>query len=116
VIEPRATLPRTNRLRGAAQFTGSFPGRFRSKHFLLLSRPGGSPAGSARLGIIIGRRQVARSVERSRIRRIVREAFRVCRQNLGRIDVVVRYRPEPNKQANEVLRSELNALLEQAGA
>lgn len=40
----------------------------------------------------------------------------MCRQELGRIDVVVRYRPEPDKRANQVLRSELNALFEQVGA
>jgi ribonuclease P protein component len=116
VIEPRATFPRSVRLRGAAQFTGTFPGRFRSKHFLLLTRPGGSEKGSARLGIIIGRRQVSGSVERSRLRRIIREAFRMCRYELGRIDVVVKYRPEPMKQKKALLRDELNGLLEQAGA
>lgn len=39
----------------------------------------------------------------------------MCRHELGRLDVIVRYRPEPDKQANEVLRSELDALLERAG-
>ena len=115
MIEPRATFRRTARLRGASQFTGSFRNRLRSKHFLLLSRPGGTESGSARLGIIIGRRQVPGSVERSRLRRIVREAFRVYRDQLGSIDLVVRYRPEPGRQANAVLRQELDKLLERAG-
>jgi ribonuclease P protein component len=116
VNEFRATLPRTTRLRGAAQFTGAFQGRYRSKHLLLLTRPGGSAQSGARLGIIIGRHQVPRAVERARLKRIIREAFRQCRHQLGRVDVVVRYRDSPERQPNAVIRSELSELLEQAAA
>lgn len=112
--ELRATLPRTTRLRGAARFTGTFNGRYRSKHFLLLTRPGGSADGSARLGMVIGRRQIGQAVERSRLRRIIREAFRARRHQLGQIDVVLKYRAGPGNHGSDTIRSELNELFGQA--
>ena len=62
--------------------------------------------------MVIGRHQVARAVERTRLKRIIREAFRLRQHQLGRIDIVVRYRAAPGgDDANAVLRSELNELL-----
>ena len=113
VIVVRATLPWAARLRGAAQFTGAFQKRYRSQHFLLLTRPGGSVHGGARLGIVIGRRQIARAVERSRLRRIIREAFRVRRNQFGDIDVLVKYRGGPSTRGKTSIRSELDELFGQ---
>jgi ribonuclease P protein component len=112
----RASLPRATRLRGAAQFTGAFQQRYRSQHFLLLTRPGGSVQGGARLGIVIGRRHIARAVERARLRRNIREAFRVRRHQLGNIDVVVKYRGGSEDRAKARIRSELNELFGQVEA
>lgn len=112
----RATLPRATRLRGAAQFTGAYQKRYRSEHFLLLTRPGGCPQGGARLGMVIGRRQIARAVERSRLRRIIREIFRVRRHQLGNIDVVIRYRAGYGNRVSAKIRSELDELFGQAAA
>jgi ribonuclease P protein component len=72
--------------------------------------------GGARLGIVIGRRQIARAVERSRLRRIVREVFRVRRHQLGNIDVVVRYCGGTGNRSRVTIRSELNMLFGQAAA
>jgi ribonuclease P protein component len=43
----------------------------------------------ARLGLIIGKRQARRAVERNRIKRLLRESFRHRRVLLPRLDVVV---------------------------
>ncbi len=112
----RATFPRSVRLRGAAQFTGAFQRRFRSENFLLLVRSGGSKQGSARLGIVIGRRQAARAVDRARLRRNIREVFRRRRSDLGQIDVVVRFRGLPATRVDSVIRAELTDLLERSAA
>ena len=108
----RATFPRSVRLRGAAQFTGAFQRRYRSENFLLLVRNGGSLQGSARLGIVIGRKQVDRSVDRSRLKRNIREVFRIRRNYLGRIDAVVRYRGTFATRTNSAIRNELIELLD----
>ena len=81
-----------------------------------MTRPGGSIRGAARLGMVIGRQQVARAVERSRLKRIIREVFRQRQYQLGRIDVVVRYRAAPGNHENAAIRSELNELLEKVAA
>jgi ribonuclease P protein component len=116
VSTARATLPRTVKLRGAAQFTGRFQNRYSSRHLLLLTRPGGCREGSARLGIIIGRRQISRAVDRSQLRRVIREAFRRRRHDLGATDVVLKYQAGGEKYDELVIRSELKDLFARAAS
>lgn len=47
-------------------------------------------AGRARLGVLISRRHAARATDRNRIKRCIREAFRLEQGKLGSIDVLVR--------------------------
>jgi len=47
-------------------------------------------AGPPRLGILITRRHAARAVVRNRIKRCIREAFRLEQASLGAMDVLVR--------------------------
>jgi ribonuclease P protein component len=78
----------------------------------LLVRSGGSKQGSARLGIVIGRKQAARAADRSRIRRSIREVFRGRRTELGQIDVVVRFRGSSAIRIDSAVRAELIDLFE----
>ena len=47
---------------------------------------GGEPA---RLGLAVSKRQVKRAVDRSRLKRLARESFRVRRETLAGLDLVV---------------------------
>jgi ribonuclease P protein component len=47
-------------------------------------------AGEPRLGILISRQHAARATDRNRIKRCIREAFRLEQQHLGPIDLLVR--------------------------
>ncbi|HJY76894.1 MAG TPA: ribonuclease P protein component [Burkholderiales bacterium] len=47
-------------------------------------------AGAARLGLLVTRRHAARASERNRIKRCIREAFRLEQHRLGALDVLVR--------------------------
>ena len=47
-------------------------------------------AGPARLGILVTRRHAAKATVRNRIKRCIREAFRLEQAGLGAIDVLVR--------------------------
>jgi ribonuclease P protein component len=47
-------------------------------------------AGPARLGMMVTRRHAAASTDRNRIKRCIREAFRLEQGRLGSLDLVVR--------------------------
>ena len=57
-------------------------------------------SGAARLGLLISRRHAPRAVVRNRIKRCIREAFRLEQERLGPIDVLVRppYGAKPSAQ------------------
>jgi ribonuclease P protein component len=46
--------------------------------------------GRARLGILISRKHAAAAADRNRIKRCIREAFRLEQENLGALDLLVR--------------------------
>jgi ribonuclease P protein component len=62
--------------------------------------------GAARLGMLVSRKHAARAVERNRIKRCIREAFRLEQESLGALDVLVRppYGIKPSPQMISRLR------------
>jgi ribonuclease P protein component len=69
-------------------------------------------AGGARLGLLVTRKHAPRAAERNRIKRCVREAFRLEQSRLGAIDVLVRppYGLKPSAEAILRLRAILGTL------
>jgi len=69
-------------------------------------------AGSARLGILVSRKHAAHAVERNRIKRCIREAFRLEQGTLGSLDLLVRppYGIKPSAQMISRLRELLGSL------
>jgi ribonuclease P protein component len=66
--------------------------RFGGRGFSALVRPNGG--GPARLGLAISKKCAPRAVDRSRLKRIVRESFRRHRAQLTGLDIVVMCRRE----------------------
>ncbi|MGQ0544660.1 MAG: ribonuclease P protein component [Betaproteobacteria bacterium] len=95
------------RLRRSAQFESLLQeGARRSSAgytFYLARRETGGP----RLGILVSRKHATAATERNRIKRCIREAFRLEQERLGPIDVLVRppYRAEPSGQMIRRLRA-----------
>ncbi len=91
-IEPKfdLQLPRRCRLTHNEQFLTVFRRhrKFSDRHFRLLVHYRNDPF-DARLGIIVSRRVSRRAVQRNRIKRQLREAFRQNRQKLNSVDLVV---------------------------
>jgi ribonuclease P protein component len=79
------------------------------RHFMLFARPNG--LSQARIGIIASRKVAPRAVDRNRAKRLVRETFRVIRQRLAGMDIVVRLRRCPPPCAAAAARAELTRLL-----
>ena len=66
----------------------------------------------ARLGLVVGKKQLKRSVDRNRVKRIIREQFRCLRSSLPACDFVVRLAIKPGKLDNKLLANDFVALLE----
>jgi ribonuclease P protein component len=66
-------------------------------------------AGGARLGMLVSRRHARRAVERNRIKRCIREAFRLEQENLGALDLLVR--PPYGVKPSADMITQLRALL-----
>lgn len=68
---------------------------------------------TARLGIIVSKRVSHKAVERNRIKRQIREIFRVKRNLLKEADLVVIANQVCVSATNEEIRNSLNPLLDQ---
>lgn len=91
------------------QTAGKLGGKRVSVHFVMQWLPALAPP--ARLGMVVGKRLAKTSVERNRIRRQVREAFRLHACARFAMDLVVRLN---RKRSTEypILRAEIVALFD----
>lgn len=107
---PQATFPRAARLLRSSQFTGVFSRgeKFVCAGFVVFAAD--NDVGHARLGMALAKRRLRRAVDRSRVRRIVRESFRPVRHDLPAFDIVVLARNRTVAMGN----SELNVQLAEA--
>lgn len=105
-----AGFPPELRLRDAAAFRRVFakPTRFGGNGFLILARTG--RCNGPRLGLAISKRCANRAVDRNRLKRIVRESFRLRASQLPAVDVVVLC----TRDARQLPPARLRQTLEQA--
>ncbi len=82
-------FPRRNRLTEAADFDRVFKSARRSRdgHFTVLYHT--NDLGYPRLGLAIAKKRVRRAVDRNRLKRIVRESFRLAKKQLTGVDIVI---------------------------
>lgn len=100
-------FPAAARLHTPAEFTRVFRQGVRSADACFNVFACRNDFGSARLGIVVARRAAPRAVTRSRLKRCIRESFRVQRAGLPAVDVVVQARPAAAGQDNITLRASL---------
>jgi ribonuclease P protein component len=101
-----------HRLHTAAEFGRVFaePARSSDRFFTVLARSSGRAR--ARLGLTVPRRTAKRAVDRNRIKRLAREAFRHQRA-LPPWDFVVLARAGADRAARNLLRASLDKHFEQ---
>lgn len=91
---------------GHFQAVFSKPIRFGSSHITILITPNLDE--NNRLGLAIAKKRIKLAVERNRIKRQIRESFRLNQHNLPHIDMVVMVKSGTDKLEN----SEINRQLE----
>jgi len=108
-IEPAAGQVRVRdaRLVKQAEFDQVFADnqRARTDSLVVMARP--NQLGHARLGMVVSKRLLPRAVDRNRVKRCVREVFRLQLDELPACDFVVRLtaRPKPGEEARELGRT-----------
>lgn len=79
--------------------------RSADRYLTVLARANGGQ--KPRLGLAISRKQVPDATDRNRIKRLVRESFRLSQHNLGGLDFIVMARHPAVQASREVLRYSL---------
>ncbi|HEY9097857.1 MAG TPA: ribonuclease P protein component [Thiobacillus sp.] len=79
--------------------------RARTDYVMVMARP--NQVGFPRLGMIVAKRVLARAVDRNRVKRCVRESFRLVLAELPACDYVVRVlnKPLPGDEARDLMRT-----------
>ncbi len=106
-------FPRTVRLTDSVQYRQVFSLNFRvtDKFWMILvhGREAEKELG-ARLGLAFAKKRISRAVDRNRLKRLVRESFRLRRNDLGNIDLVVMANTRCKDSNNEVLAESLDRM------
>jgi ribonuclease P protein component len=102
----------SQRLRRPGEFQAAFKGR-RLGNTCLSASVIPNATGAARLGLAIAARTVGNSVHRNRLRRRIRESFRLRQNALPAVDIVIGARNAAREATPEVLNAALAKLWDQ---
>jgi len=106
----RQGFVRSQRLLNAAAFSAVYALRVRVFDDCFAVNVAPNTLGHTRLGLSIGGKAVGNSVARNRVKRVVRESFRVGAAGLGGFDLVVGARNGARTAHNAQLRESLDGL------
>ena len=107
---PRLRLPPERRMRRPAEFKHVYAaGRRLGNEFFTVNAQANGLTG-ARLGMSIAARILRRAVDRNRLRRLIRESFRVNQLSLPSLDIVIGVRAGVLSADNARLRCALEKL------
>ena len=79
-----------------------------TKEILFLSRKNGLD--HPRLGLVIAKKSIRHAVQRNRVKRIIRESFRLQQYQLPAVDLIVLARPGMGDLGNAELAAEMSGL------
>jgi ribonuclease P protein component len=111
----RLTLPARLRLRRKRDFDAAYArGRRMGDGFFAVTAAM-NDAGAPRLGLAVAVRVAGGAVARNRIRRIIRESFRLHQREIPAVDLVVSARPKARTASGQQLHESLAALWKKVG-
>ena len=106
-------FPKTARLLSPRDYKPVFDhSRYKvsSKQFLFLATT--SQARRPRLGLVIAKKHVSKAVHRNRLKRVLRESFRLRQAEIPLVDIVVLARKDADKLATTELRTTIDRLID----
>lgn len=120
---PRSPKPQTPSRRTANQAarltgTGAFEAIFRKgsrhegRYVQIVTAPASERFG--RVGFVVGRKVLARAVDRNRLKRVLREFLRSSRPDIGAFDLVIRVKRPVTRDALPDVAHEAAALIREA--
>ncbi|EGN76053.1 ribonuclease P protein component [Idiomarina sp. A28L] len=112
----RYTYPRELRLLTPADFQNVFnnpPVKAVSNEFTFLAKP--NQREHPRMGVTVSKKNAKRAVDRNRIKRIIRETYRLKQHKLAGFDIIVIAKPGVMKLDNQALRELLDYLWRKLG-
>lgn len=104
-------FPKDSRLLCSADYGRVFDNvefRVSTKHFLVLAKTNQNLG--LRLGIIVAKKHVKLSVQRNRVKRLIRESFRTTNHSIENLDMVVLAKQGTGKKNNPDCLAEINSL------
>jgi ribonuclease P protein component len=111
----RLTLPARLRLRRKRDFDAAYARGRRVADGFFAVTASMNDTGAPRLGLAVAVRVAGGGVARNRIRRIIRESFRVHQRELPAVDLVVSARPKARTASGRQLHESLAALWKKVG-
>jgi ribonuclease P protein component len=111
------SFPKSNRLLTAADYKAVFDKatfKVSCRYFLILASRNNSTR--SRLGLVIAKKNVAKAVQRNRVKRMIREYFRLHGEQLRGLDLVVLARKDVDTLQSGQLRERLGSLWRDLGA
>jgi ribonuclease P protein component len=101
-----AEFPKSARLLKPTDFRFSSYRRFETPLFKILYGAGGS----GRLGISLSKKVLRRATARNRVRRLLKESFRLCREDFASLDIHVIGLPALSGSWREIGREDVDAV------
>lgn len=106
-----AALPKARRLIEGRDYRLVFSCRQRIAGQFLVLNSAPNDGSFARLGLAVGKRNCRRAVDRNRVKRVIREWFRLRVNALPASDMVYSVRPRASQATNTELRADLEWML-----
>jgi len=107
---------RSTRLLTPAAYRHVFEAGKRVHSGLLMAAYRPNEGGFARLGLAVAKRAVKRAHERNRIKRLAREHFRLAREEMPAVDLIVLVKPGVDGVDNQALHGMVERLLKKVSS